>query len=100
MPGRDRHPPGRDRRRAERIEPTLAEGAHRLCEQPAQLLGRLWLALVLCEIEVDERGQCRRLHQALLAPQLLEYVFERLRCRLLRLEASPLEPPRAAAPTR
>jgi len=68
VPGRDRHPPRRDRRRAELGEPPLAEHAHRLRERPAQLLGCLRFALVLGEIDIDELGQRRRLHQALLAP--------------------------------
>jgi hypothetical protein len=84
MPGWDRHPPGCDRRRVELAKPPFAEDAHRLCEQPAKLLGRLRLTLVLGEIHLDELGQGRRLHQALLAPQLLEHQLQRLRRRLLR----------------
>jgi hypothetical protein len=96
MPSRDRHPPGGDRRRAKLAQASLAEGAHRLCEQPAKLLGRLRLALVLGEIHLDELGQRRRLHQPLLAPSLLEHPLERLSRRLLRGETAALHAPRAA----
>jgi hypothetical protein len=68
MPRRDRHPPGRNRRRSKLVEAPLAEGAHRLSEQPAKLRGRLRLAFVLGEVHVDELGQRRRFDQALLAP--------------------------------
>jgi hypothetical protein len=45
---------------------------------------------VLGEIDVDQLGQCRRLDQTLLAPQLLEHPLERLGRRLLRLEPASL----------
>jgi hypothetical protein len=68
VPGRDRHPPGCDRGRAKLGQPPLAKDAHRLRQQPAQLLGRLRLALMLGEIDLDELGQRRHLQQTLFTP--------------------------------
>jgi hypothetical protein len=52
---------------------------------------------VLGEVHLDELGERRRLHQALLAPQLLEHALERLRRGPLRLEVAPLHAPGTAA---
>jgi hypothetical protein len=96
MPGRDRHPPRGDRWRPKLTEPVFAERVQRLRQQPAKLLDRLRLALMLGEIDVDELGERRRLHQPLLAPQPLKRPLERLSRRLLRRESAALQPPRAA----
>jgi hypothetical protein len=47
MPGRNRHPPGRDLLRTELSQTLIAELAHRFRQEPAQLLDRLRLRVVL-----------------------------------------------------
>ena len=54
MSGRDRHPPVGDLLRTQLADPQPAERGDGLREQPAQLLDRLWLRLVLSEILIDE----------------------------------------------
>jgi hypothetical protein len=93
----DRHPPRGDLRRAQLADPPLAEHAYRLREQPAQLLRRLWLAVVLSEIDVDKLGERRCLGEPLFPAELLEGSLERLRRRLLGGEAAALHALGAAA---
>jgi hypothetical protein len=81
---------------AKLADPAVTERTNRLLEKPAQFRDRLRLAAVLSEIEVDERGQRRCLHQSLLPPELVQGAFQRLGRRLLRCEAAPLHAPRAA----
>jgi hypothetical protein len=96
MPGRNRHAPGRNLRWGKLADPEVAEPADGLREQPAELLNRLRLAIVLGEVVIDELAQPRRLHQALLSAKTLERPLERFDRGLLRLEAAPLHAPRAA----
>jgi hypothetical protein len=87
---RDRHPPGGDLRRLELVDPPLAKRAHRLREQPAQLLHSLGLAGVLGGIHVDEITELRCLDQTALATKPLERSLERLIRRLLGPVATAL----------
>jgi hypothetical protein len=54
MPSRDRHAPGCDLRRANATDTAVAERGDGLREQPAELRDRLWLAVVLGEVDLDE----------------------------------------------
>src|SRR6266508_2527100 len=71
-------------------DPAMAERADGLPEQPAELLDRLRLAVVLGEIDVDELVQRRCLDQTTFAPEPLERPLERFDRDLLRFEAAAL----------
>jgi hypothetical protein len=59
MPGRDRHSAGGDFGWADVAEPAVAQRADGLGGQPAELVDRLQLAVVLGEVDVDELLQPR-----------------------------------------
>ncbi len=96
VPRRDRHPPRRDLLRPQLAEPKVAERPDGLRKQPAQLLDRLRLPVVLTEILLDELPQRHRPRDAPLTSQPLERALERLPRILLRSEPAVLDPPRPA----
>ena len=75
----------------------VAEARDRLAEQPAQLLDRLRLHVVLSEVDVDElreRQRCSAIRRS--PPEPFERPLERRRRIRLRTEPAPLDSPRAA----
>src|SRR6266540_232081 len=77
-------------------DPAMAERADGLPEQPAELLDRLRLAVVLGEVDVDELAQRRCLDQTTLALEPLERPLEGFDRGLFRFEAAALYTFRAA----
>ena len=94
MPGRDRHPPRRDLRRAQLAETALAKHPHRLRQQPTKLVDRLRLPAMLAEIDIDELRERRRLNETPFAAQPIQRPLKRLNRRLLSREPTTLNPPR------
>ena len=96
VPGSDRHPPSRDLLRTKVAETSITELCDGFREQPAQLLHRLRLRVVLRQILLDKRCEGEGARRAVRAPQALKRPLERLPRVPLRLEAAPLHPARAA----
>jgi hypothetical protein len=96
VPGSNRHPPRRDLLRTKLPETPVAELCDRFREQPAQLLDRLRLRVVLGQILIDEPGERQRARRAVRTPKALQRPLERLTCIPLRRKAAALHPPRVA----
>jgi hypothetical protein len=97
MPRRDRHPPSGDLVRAQLREPAIAERRERLSEQPAQLLDRHGLGIVLCQICIDELGERHRASKSVHSAQHLELSLECFACVSLGPETTALDALRVAA---
>ncbi len=96
VPGSNRHPPRRDLLRTKLPETPITERSDRFRQEPAQLLDRLRLRVMLREILPYKRCEGGRARRAVCAPQALKRPLERLPRVPLRLKAAPLHPPRAA----
>src|SRR5947209_17769425 len=96
MPSRNLHLPGLDLLRTELSQTLIAELAHRFRQEPAQLLDRLRLRVVLGEVLINQPGKRERAPGAIRPPHLLQCPLERLPGVLLRAEPAALYPSRAA----
>ena len=83
--------------RAKLGKAAAAKDTDRLGEQPAELVDRLRLRLVLGEVLLDELLQRQRAADTLLPAELFERPFKRFPRITLRGEASPLQPSRTRA---
>ena len=90
------HAPSSDLLRTKLPETPVAELCDRFREQPAQLLDRLRLRVMLRQILVDQRCERERARRTVRAPQALKRPLERLPGVALRLKAATLDAPRAA----
>src|SRR6266540_3616644 len=72
VPGSDRHPPSRDLLRTKVAETSITELCDGFREQPAQLLHRLRLRVVLRQILLDKRCEGEGARRAVRAPQALK----------------------------
>jgi hypothetical protein len=95
--GWERDPPRGDLLRPDFADWSLAEGGDRLSEQPAQLLDRHRLDVVLCQVSLHEFGERQRSCEASLPPQPLQLALQSLRRIPLRNEPAPLHPLRVSA---
>jgi hypothetical protein len=77
--------------RAKLREPAIAERRERLSEQPAQLLDRHGLGVVLCQIFTDELGERHRASNPVHSAQHLEFSLERFACVSLGPETTALD---------
>ncbi len=96
MPGRNRHPPGRDLLRTELSQTLTPELAHRFRQEPAQLLDRLRLRVVLSKVLINEPRERKRAPGAIRPPHTLQRPLERLPRVPLRNKPASLHPSRAA----
>ncbi|MDP9308971.1 MAG: hypothetical protein M3P15_11795 [Actinomycetota bacterium] len=95
--GRERHPPGCDLLRGQLADAAIAELGDRLAEQPAQLLDRHPLNVMLGEIGLDEFSERQCARNPPLAPHTFQVALKRV-CRiLLGRESAALHASRAAA---
>jgi hypothetical protein len=95
--GRERDPPGGDLLRAKLTYRPVAEGGNRLPEQPAQLLDRHLVDVVLRQVRLHQIGEGQRSREPPLPPQQLELPLQSLRRIPLRGEPATLHALRAAA---
>src|SRR5207248_10707500 len=87
------HPPFGDLLRGQLADTSLTEDRGRLAEQPAQLLDRHRLHVVLGEVNVDELREGEASGDPLLAADPVELTVERVDRVLLGGEATALDPP-------
>jgi len=87
------HPPFGDLLRGQLADTSLTEDRGRLAEQPAQLLDRHRLHVVLGEVNVDELREGEASRDPLLAADPVELTVERVDRVLLGGEATALDPP-------
>jgi hypothetical protein len=93
---RERHPPGRDLLRSQFTDATFTEHGRSLSEQPAQLVDRHLLHVVLGEIGLDQLRQRQRARDPALPADTLKLAFERLARIRLRHEPASLNSARPA----
>jgi hypothetical protein len=83
-------------RRRQVADRQLAELRRGLAQQPSELLGRLWLGVVLNEVHLDELCDGRGLGPAVLLAKAFERPVESLCRGVLGREAAALHTPRIA----
>ena len=79
--------------RGQLADPPLTEDGGRFAEQPAQLLDRHRLHVVLREVNVDELREGEASRDPLLAADPVELTVQRVDRVLLAGEATTLDPP-------
>ncbi|TML07442.1 MAG: hypothetical protein E6G38_08905 [Actinobacteria bacterium] len=87
------HPPFGDLLRGQLADTSLTEDRGRLAEQPAQLLDRHRLHVVLGEVNVYEFREGEAARDPLLAADSVAFTVERVDCVLLGDEAAALNAP-------